>query len=174
MYITKKASEKFYYLRCLKSLLGTYWMYTWVGYVQYVCTLVRCGQLPSSQIQRASIEDCLTWLTLSRCMRVSQYSLIEWLSWFFVLNFLIHNLLTLKRETIYNLRQKESTLYQKCHTNLYKNSFMPWCLFNGQWNSAIIGLSVWCYMYITSLGRVIQLWHFSEARQWYSVKVRSY
>ena len=45
----------------------------------------------------------------------------------------LHNMLPVKKQSKYNPRTQQIYELPKCKTNRYKNSFIPWCLFNAQW-----------------------------------------
>ena len=47
-------------------------------------------------------------------------------------NHKLHNFLVEKRATRYDLRNTKSFHLPRCKTNRYKNSFIPWCLYNLQ------------------------------------------
>ena len=44
----------------------------------------------------------------------------------------LHDMLPEKRAHVYKLRDSKEYPLPKCKTNRYKNSFVPWCLYNLQ------------------------------------------
>ena len=150
--INAKASRRLFYLRCLKraGLTESDLRRVYTTLIRPVCEYacpVWSPSLTSEQrniiesIQKRALkiirpqdsyDEACTHLNLpSLCsrrdnicasffdnMKLSSHSL--------------HNLLPPKRQCDYRLRNHSTYPKPKCKTNRYKNSFIPWCLFNCQ------------------------------------------
>ena len=152
-YINKKASKRLYFLRCLKRSglsrdeLVSIYICLIRSICEYACpvwstcltdelsVILESIQrravkiiLPSEEYEQACISLDLPLLAKRRSILCKK----------FFLNMTrpdhrLHDLLPQPNSSNYTLRRKLKYQPPKCLTMRYKNSFVPWCLFNCQW-----------------------------------------
>ena len=128
-----------YYVACISSVL------------EYACQVFHGGltkeqsEMLESIQKRAvriispglSYSDALVFLNLQSLSERRQKLCLNLFTQIRNPSHMLNHLLPAPRETRYSLRNSKDLYPPKCNTNRYKNSFIPWCLFNLQWSCQI-------------------------------------
>ena len=123
-----------YYVACIRSVL------------EYACQVFHGGltkeqsEMLESIKKRAvriispglSYSDALVFFNLQSFLNVDKKLCLNLFTQIRNPSHMLNHLLPAPRETKYSLQNSKELYPPKCKTNRYKNSFIPWCLFNLQ------------------------------------------